>query len=101
VPAMRLRGVGRMRSNQIVIGYITDAGYRCTYTPGLCDLCGQAGMLQGTVLLERVKDKATRPAHFIVHRRVPTLFRSGYAPPTCPDCIEKAELWEAKAVKPE
>ncbi len=90
-----------MKSNQLVIGYITDAGYRCTYTPGLCDLCGQAGMLQGTVFFERVKDKATRPAHFIVHRRVPTLFRSGYAPPTCPDCIEKAELWEAKAVKPE
>lgn len=86
---------------KIIMGYITDAGYRCTYEPGLCDLCGQPGMIQGTVYFERGKDKATRPAHFIVHRQVPTLFRNGYATPTCSECIEKSELWEAKAVKSE
>lgn len=90
-----------MKANKIIIGYITEGGYRCTYMPALCDLCNQPGMLQGTIHFERVRDKAARPAHFIVHRQVPELFRSGYAPPTCADCIEKAELWDAKAVKSE
>ena len=86
-------------NKKIILGFITEHGYRITYEPSLCDICGCAGMKEGSMHSESAKKKATRTAHFIVHRRVPQLFRSGGAPPACRKCLASANLWEPKEVK--